>query len=90
MGLSSPTSPTTVFMKQNGGSAVDAVEKAVSILEEHDHFNAGRGSCLNEIDEVECDAMIMDGHNLKTGIKAQIETSLYRVDKSPNFTPGCC
>ena len=73
--MSSPTSPTTVLLKQNGGNAVDAVEKAVSILEEHDHFNAGRGSCLNESDEVECDAMIMDGYNLKTGIKAQIENN---------------
>ena len=46
---------------QNGGTAVEAVEKAVRVFEEHDHFNAGRGSCLNESDEVECDAMIMHG-----------------------------
>ena len=59
-------------MKQkDGGSAVDAVEKAVRVLEGHDHFNAGRGSCLNVSNEVECDAMIMDGHNLKTGITGQ-------------------
>ena len=54
-------------MKQNRGTAVEAVEKAVRVFEKHGHFNAGRGSCLNESDEVECDAMIMDGHEMKTG-----------------------
>ena len=54
-------------MKQNGGTAIDAVEKAIRVLEEHSHFNAGRGSFLNTSGEVECDAMIMDGNNLKTG-----------------------
>ncbi|XP_046862169.1 uncharacterized protein LOC124455576 isoform X2 [Xenia sp. Carnegie-2017] len=45
----------------NGGTAVDAVEKAVSILESSDLFMIGRGSQLNS------NAMIMDGHTLKTG-----------------------
>ena len=58
-------------MKQNRGKAVDAVEKAIRVFEEHGHFNAGRGSCLNESGEVECDAMIMDGHNMKTGSYAE-------------------
>ncbi|XP_046844642.1 uncharacterized protein LOC124438520 [Xenia sp. Carnegie-2017] len=51
----------------NGGTAVDAVEKAVSILESSDLFMIGRGSPLNSEGEVECDALIMDGHTLKTG-----------------------
>lgn len=55
-------------MQQEGGSAVNAVEKAVRVFEGHPHFNAGRGSFLNVSDEVECDAMIMDGHNMETGI----------------------
>ena len=59
-------------LKQNGGTAVDAVEKAVRVFEEHDHVNAGRGSCLNEAGEVECDAMIMDGSNMKAGTYIQI------------------
>ena len=58
---------STICLKQNGGSAVDAVEQAIRVFEEHGHFNAGRGSCLNESGEVECDAMIMDGNNMKTG-----------------------
>ena len=56
------------FSKQ-GGTAVDAVEKAVRVLENDTTFNAGRGSCLNKNGEVECDAMIMDGRTMKTGIK---------------------
>ena len=56
-----------LLLKQNGGTAVDAVEKAVRVFEEHGYFNAGRGSCLNEDGEVECDAMIMDGEKMKTG-----------------------
>ncbi|XP_046853565.1 isoaspartyl peptidase/L-asparaginase-like [Xenia sp. Carnegie-2017] len=51
----------------NDGTAVDAVEKAVSILESSDLFMIGRGSPLNSEGEVECDAMIMDGDTLKTG-----------------------
>ena len=35
-----------IFLKQNGGSAVDAAEKAIRVFEENDNFNAGRGSCL--------------------------------------------
>ena len=53
--------------KQNGGTAVDAVEQAIRVFEEHSYFNAGRGSCLNTSGEVECDALIMDGDKIKTG-----------------------
>ena len=56
------------FLKQNGGTAVDAVEAAVRVFEDSEYFNAGRGSSLNCFGEVECDAMIMDGHEMKTGI----------------------
>ncbi|XP_046844890.1 isoaspartyl peptidase/L-asparaginase-like [Xenia sp. Carnegie-2017] len=40
---------------------------AVSILESSDLFMIGRGSPLNSEGEVECDAMIMEGHTLQTG-----------------------
>ena len=53
---------------KQGGSAVDAVEKAVRILEDSKYFNAGLGSLTNNSGEVECDAMIMDGNTMKTGI----------------------
>ena len=55
------------MFQQNGGSAVDAVEAAVRVLEDNEIFNAGRGSLLNHEGEVECDAMIMEGHTLNNG-----------------------
>ncbi|CAB4009448.1 isoaspartyl peptidase L-asparaginase-like [Paramuricea clavata] len=50
-----------------GRTAVDAVEEAVRLLEDSKYFNAGHGSLLNNEGEVECDAMIMDGHTMETG-----------------------
>ena len=66
-------------LKQNGGSAVDAAEAAVRVLEDNKDFNAGRGSLLNRDGEVECDAMIMEGHTLNNGsiIYLQFTYSLY-------------
>ncbi|XP_028392649.1 isoaspartyl peptidase/L-asparaginase-like [Dendronephthya gigantea] len=52
---------------RDGGSAVDAVEAAVRVLEDNEYFNAGYGSTLNNDGEVECNAMIMDGSTLNTG-----------------------
>eukprot|EP00052_Salpingoeca_macrocollata_P005603 m.48362 g.48362 ORF g.48362 m.48362 type:complete len:383 (-) comp14951_c0_seq2:173-1321(-) len=42
-----------------GASAERAVEAAICMLEDDVSTNAGRGSCLNEQGEVECDAAIM-------------------------------
>ncbi|XP_028392653.1 isoaspartyl peptidase/L-asparaginase-like [Dendronephthya gigantea] len=56
-----------VLWRGNGGSAVDAVEAAVRVLEDNEYFNAGYGSALNNDGEVECDAMIMNGSALSTG-----------------------
>jgi L-asparaginase / beta-aspartyl-peptidase len=55
---------------EEGGSALDAVEAAVNVLEDDHLFNAGRGSALNEKGEVEMDASIVDGSNLKSGAVA--------------------
>ncbi|XP_029451497.1 isoaspartyl peptidase/L-asparaginase isoform X2 [Rhinatrema bivittatum] len=52
---------------KNGGSALDAVEEAVVVLEDNPYFNAGCGSVLNEKGDVEMDAIIMDGRNLASG-----------------------
>lgn len=44
-----------------GARAIEAVEKAVQLLERNKHTNAGYGSNLTLNGEVECDASIMDG-----------------------------
>jgi L-asparaginase / beta-aspartyl-peptidase len=52
---------------QNGGSATDAVEKTVIVLEDNPLFNAGKGSVFNHKGNHEMDASIMDGSNLNAG-----------------------
>ena len=47
------------FLK-NGGSAVDAVEMAIRVLEDKEITNAGYGSNLAVDGSVECDATIVD------------------------------
>ena len=53
-----------------GGSALDAVEEAVTSLEDFPLFNAGRGSVFNHEGKNEMDAAIMDGSRLKAGAVA--------------------
>jgi beta-aspartyl-peptidase (threonine type) len=55
-----------------GGTAMDAVQEAVKILEDNELFNAGRGSALNRDGDVEMDAAIMDGRDLKAGAVSMI------------------
>ncbi|HJQ59359.1 MAG TPA: isoaspartyl peptidase/L-asparaginase [Vineibacter sp.] len=52
---------------QRGGTAVDAVEAAVVVLEDSPHFNAGHGAALTEAGDHELDASIMDGATLAAG-----------------------
>src|SRR5215208_6690070 len=52
---------------ESGGSALDAVEAAVRLLENNPLFNAGRGSALNVKGDVEMCASIMDGSDLSAG-----------------------
>jgi L-asparaginase / beta-aspartyl-peptidase len=52
---------------EKGGSAVDAVEEAVVIMEDDEAFDAGRGSFLNRDGKVQLDALIMDGATLRAG-----------------------
>jgi L-asparaginase / beta-aspartyl-peptidase len=55
-----------------GGSALDTVETAVSVMEDDTIFNAGRGSSLTFTGEVEMDAAIMDGRTLAAGAVALV------------------
>jgi beta-aspartyl-peptidase (threonine type) len=50
-----------------GGSALDAVEEAVVIMEDDETFDAGRGSFLNRDGRVQLDALIMEGATLRAG-----------------------
>lgn len=52
---------------RGGGSALDAVQATVVVLEDSPHFNAGHGAALTARAEHELDAAIMDGNNLAAG-----------------------
>jgi beta-aspartyl-peptidase (threonine type) len=56
-----------------GGSALDAIEAAVVILEDDPVFDAGFGSHLNLDGRVECDAIVMDGSTLRAGAVATLQ-----------------
>lgn len=52
---------------QAGGSALDAVQSAVVVLEDSPHFNAGCGSAFTSAATHELDASIMEGRNGRAG-----------------------
>ncbi len=56
-----------------GGSAIDAVEAAIVVLEEDPVFDAGVGSHLNADGVVQMDAILMDGETLNAGAVAAVE-----------------
>jgi beta-aspartyl-peptidase (threonine type) len=55
-----------------GGTALDAVEAAVVLLEDDPEFNAGRGAALTEYGRVELDSSIMDGSTRAAGAVAAV------------------
>jgi beta-aspartyl-peptidase (threonine type) len=56
-----------------GGTAIDAVEAAVIVLEDDPTFDAGRGSFLTSDGRVQLDALLMDGGRMKAGGVACVE-----------------
>lgn len=52
---------------EKNGSALDAVEEAVVVMENDEAFDAGHGSFLNREGKVQLDALIMDGATLRAG-----------------------
>jgi L-asparaginase / beta-aspartyl-peptidase len=58
---------------QRGGSALDAVEAGVIVLEDSPHFNAGKGSPLTSAGTFELDAAIMDGRTRQAGAVAGVQ-----------------
>jgi len=76
---------------QRGGTSVDAVEAAVTVMEDDDTFDAGRGSFLTRDGRVQLDALLMNGENLRTGgvacverLKNPIQAARLVLDKSPH------
>lgn len=59
---------------EKGGSAVDAVQVAIVILENDSMFNAGKGAVYAANGMIELDASIMDGSNLNAGAIAGVTT----------------
>jgi len=58
---------------QTGGSALDAVEEAIRLMEDHPAVDAGVGAFLNAAGEVELDAGLMDGTTLAAGSVAAVQ-----------------
>jgi beta-aspartyl-peptidase (threonine type) len=57
---------------RDGTTALDAVEAAVRVLEDHPQFNAGYGAVLTTAGAVELDASIMEGDRLTCGAVAAV------------------
>lgn len=57
------------------GTALDAAEAAVTVLEDNPLFNAGKGAVLTAAGTAELDAAIMDGATLKAGAVARTTTT---------------
>jgi beta-aspartyl-peptidase (threonine type) len=56
-----------------GGSALDAVQTAIVVLENNPSFNAGTGAVLTQDGRAELDAGLMDGNTLDVGAIAGVE-----------------
>ncbi len=74
---------------KHGGSALDAVEVSVKLLEDSPLFNAGKGSVFTAEGTHEMDAAIMEGKHLKagavsliTGIKNPVSLARDVMEKS--------
>lgn len=63
-----------VKVLQDGGSALDCVEKVVLVLEDRPEFNAGKGAVFNSEGKHELDASIMDGRQRACGAVAGVRT----------------
>lgn len=63
----------------SGGTAIDAVEQAIRVMEADGTFDAGRGSHLNADGHVELDASIMEGHSYRCGAVAAVRRVMHPI-----------
>lgn len=64
---------------KDGKTALDAVEEAIKTMEVDEEFNAGYGSVLTSAGEVEMDACIMDGSNMKVGAVTGVQDIFHTI-----------
>ena len=64
---------------EKGGSALDAVEAAIHLLEDDPLFNSGRGAVFTAEGRNELDASIMDGATLKAGAVAGVTRTRHPI-----------
>ncbi len=57
---------------EDGGTALDAVEMTIRVMEDNPLFNAGKGAVFTHEGKNELDAAIMDGSNLAAGAVAGV------------------
>src|SRR6185437_9129939 len=76
---------------ERGGRALDAVQAAITYMEDDDTFDAGRGSFLTRDGRVQLDALMMDGSTMRAGgvacverLHNPIQAARIVLDKSPH------
>ncbi len=72
-----------------GGSALDAIEAAVMVLEDDPVFDAGYGSHLNLEGHVECDAIVMNGTTLRAGAAATLQRVKNPIQAARKILENC-
>jgi len=64
---------------KDGGSAIDAVQAAIELMEDNPLFNAGRGAVFTAQGRNELDAAIMAGDTLKAGAVAGVTRTRHPI-----------
>jgi beta-aspartyl-peptidase (threonine type) len=64
---------------KSGGSAADAVQASIELMEDNPLFNAGRGSVFTAQGRNELDAAIMSGDTLKAGAVAGVTRTRHPI-----------
>jgi beta-aspartyl-peptidase (threonine type) len=78
-------------LTRDGGTSLDAVEAAITVMEDSPLFNAGKGAVFTHDGRIELDASIMEGRQKKAGavagvsrIKNPISAARAVMEKSPH------
>ncbi|MCS6627423.1 isoaspartyl peptidase/L-asparaginase [Roseibacterium beibuensis] len=63
----------------DGGSALDAIQAAIELMEDDPLFNAGRGAVFTAAGRNELDAAVMDGSSLQAGAVAGLTVTRHPI-----------